>query len=120
MSLPDHAWATDLPIERVPAAVAQLAALSAILASRMMGEDSSGTPEHKSPAPEWNLSIDDLVARTSKSRRWIFAHADELPFVGRITRKTLRGEALLTHWLSERRTGNSARKRTPIRSTETR
>jgi hypothetical protein len=51
------------------------------------------------PAKTWTLSIDDLMLRTGKSRRWSFMHADKLPFVQRITRKTLRGDAAkLERW----------------------
>jgi hypothetical protein len=52
----------------------------------------------------WNLDIDDLVRMSGKTRRWIFAHADEFGWVKRITRKTLRGDAaLLRKWIAHRR-----------------
>jgi len=45
-----------------------------------------------------------MMRLTGKTRRWLFTHADELPFVCRITRKTLRGdEVLLKRWLEDRR-----------------
>jgi hypothetical protein len=51
----------------------------------------------------WTLSTDDMVRMTGKTRRWLFTHADELPFVRRITRKTLRGDkALLERWIARR------------------
>jgi hypothetical protein len=55
------------------------------------------------PREKWSLSLDDMVKRTGKTRRWLFTHADELPFVRRITRKTLRGDALLLErWIARR------------------
>jgi hypothetical protein len=51
------------------------------------------------PPKTWTLTIDDLIVRTGKSRRWIFMHADRLPFVRRITRKTILGDAKLEKWL---------------------
>ncbi|HTT75303.1 MAG TPA: hypothetical protein VMF50_04910 [Candidatus Binataceae bacterium] len=56
------------------------------------------------PATTWTLDIDDLIQRTGMSRRWLFTHADELPFIRRITRKSLRGDAAkLEKWLDAER-----------------
>jgi hypothetical protein len=52
----------------------------------------------------WSLSIEDMVRLTGKTRRWLFTHADELPFVRRVTRKTLVGDAaVLRHWMNNRK-----------------
>lgn len=60
-------------------------------------------PEESAPQPRWSLDTDDLVKRTGQSRRWLFAHCDELPFVRRKSRKTLRGDAmLLERWFDRR------------------
>lgn len=66
----------------------------------------SAPKKPKSPPPTtWTLDIDDLMVRTGMSRRWLFTHADRLPFIHRISRKALRGDAVkLERWLaSERR-----------------
>jgi len=55
------------------------------------------------PEP-WSLTIEQMVEMTSKSRRWLFSHADDLPWIKRVTRKSLRGdEALLRKWIASRR-----------------
>jgi hypothetical protein len=100
---PDLNWATALPLEIVPAAIAQLGALQTVLATRLM-HDVSGCAEHSLAADEWNLSIEDMERMTGQNRRWLFAHANELPFIKRITKKKLRGDAaLLKRWIAERR-----------------
>ena len=59
-------------------------------------------PEESAPE-RWSLDTDDLVKRTGKSRRWLFAHCEELPFVRRKSRKVLRGDAkLLEQWFDRR------------------
>jgi hypothetical protein len=100
---PDLAWATALPLEMVPAAIAQLGALQTVFATRLM-DDVSDCAEHSPQADEWNLSIEDMERMTGQKRRWLFAHADELPFIKRITKKKVRGDAaLLKRWMAERR-----------------
>jgi hypothetical protein len=56
------------------------------------------------PPTTWTLTLEDLMLRTGKTRRWLFMHADELPFVRRVTRKTLRGDAAkLEKWFEQER-----------------
>jgi hypothetical protein len=53
--------------------------------------------------PRWSLDTDQLVERSGRSRRWLFAHANELPYVKRISRKVLRGDSvLLERWIGRR------------------
>jgi hypothetical protein len=60
-------------------------------------------PEPKVPTT-WTLSVEDLMLATGKTKRWLYAHADELPFVKRISRKTLRGDAMrLERWFEAER-----------------
>ncbi len=60
-------------------------------------------PEESAPEPRWSLDTDELVKRSGRSRRWLFAHCDELPFVRRMSRKVLRGDAqLLERWITRR------------------
>jgi hypothetical protein len=69
--------------------------------TRMLERVDSVNPIADEP---WNLGIDDLVRMSGKTRRWIFAHAGEMGWVKRITRKTLRGDAaLLRKWIASRR-----------------
>jgi hypothetical protein len=110
VSLPDSSWANDLPIEHVPAAVAQLASLQSALAARWMGKESG---DHSSDKPRWKMTIEDMEKMTGKPRRWLFAHADELPFVSRVSLKVIKGdETLCLAWITERRGGKKARRGT--------
>jgi hypothetical protein len=64
-------------------------------------------PEEPPPAEptdeEWNLTIEDMMRMTSKSRRWLFENK-HLPFIRQVSRKTLVGDrALLKKWIANRR-----------------
>jgi len=99
IELPDSSWAAGLPRERIAPALAHLTALQGALTARLLVDAGSGEPA----APEWNLSIEQMIAMTGKTRRWLFAHRD-LPFVRSISRKTIVGdETLLKRWVAEQR-----------------
>jgi hypothetical protein len=51
------------------------------------------------------LDADQIAAAIRQSRRWVFRHAEHLPFVRRISRKALVGSELgLRRWRDSRRT----------------
>jgi hypothetical protein len=54
-ALPDLPWATALPVEHAPAAVAQLTALQSVLAARWM-EDASSSAERTAPPGTFTLT----------------------------------------------------------------
>jgi hypothetical protein len=84
-------------------AIQQLTTTAAGIAARLEIEDDTATNNSNSVVPEWSLTIDDLVARTGKTRRWLFQHR-HLPFIRSISRKTIIGdEALLRRWISQQR-----------------
>jgi hypothetical protein len=98
-TLPDSSWATSIPRERIPTVLGHLASLQSALTARLLDIPGSSEPA----VPEWTLTIEDLMRLTGQSRRWIFQRADELPFVKRITRKTLIGdETRLRRWIDRR------------------
>jgi len=80
------AIAANLPVEQVPVALTKLTTLSAALAARLPG--GGGGKSELPAAPEFKLSIDDMMRMTGKSRRWLFEHK-HLPFIRVISRKTL-------------------------------
>jgi hypothetical protein len=80
-----------------PARRKALAALTTAAATLAVTEPESA------PDAEWTLTIEDLVKRTGKSRRWLFEHSD-LPFIRRLTARTLVGDAArLNAWLERKR-----------------
>jgi hypothetical protein len=86
-------------------AAAQLTAAAAAIMARWELENGelSGGKESATPAAEWSLTIEDLIARTDKTRRWLFKHR-HLPFIRSISRKTIIGdETLLRRWISQQR-----------------
>jgi excisionase family DNA binding protein len=80
VALPDHTWATKLPFEQIPGALSGLAALSAVLAARLLAEK---------PAPPTAASTEALVDAAEMARRlgvhtsWVRneARVGRLPFV---------------------------------------
>jgi len=86
-------YVADLPAEQLPA-------LAAALFARLLVP----TPAPTEPVrPSWALSAADAAARLGKTRRWLFEHAAELPFVRRVSRKTLVcDESLLESWIARR------------------
>lgn len=55
------------------------------------------------PAPAKYLTTREAAARLSVTPRWLYRHADTLPFAHRLGAKTLRfDEAALERWASKR------------------
>jgi len=53
---------------------------------------------------DFTLSADDVATRLSKTRRWVFRHAKQLPFVRRISLKTMvASESGLNRWIAAQR-----------------
>jgi excisionase family DNA binding protein len=80
VALPDHTWATKLPLEQIPAALCSLAAAQAVLAARLIAEK---------PAPPAAASTDALVDAAEMAKRlgvhesWVRTEqrAGRMPFV---------------------------------------
>jgi hypothetical protein len=73
--------------EAVSELLTQNAAVGAILAARLVAALTQKIKEQRE-SDEW-LDIDTAAMRLKKSRRWIFRNARELPFVSRVSRKTI-------------------------------
>lgn len=89
----------------------QLAALSqhlaALLASISIAQfqhaSAQADANAKDTAPSRMIDADEAAAILHRPRRWLFDHAKRLPFVRRISRKTLLcDEAGLHRWLQSR------------------
>ena len=75
---------------------------SALAALTTAAATIAATEPESSSIDEWPLTIEDLMCRTGKSRRWLFEHSKDLPFVRRLTARTLVGDAAkLNSWLEE-------------------
>lgn len=81
-------------------------ALSALTACAAMIAALRPTTPEQTPrsSDDFTLNADDVAARLDKSRRWVFRQASRLPFVRRISRKTLlASESGLNRWIAARR-----------------
>jgi hypothetical protein len=90
------------------AAVAmEIAALQTGLAAQMSIQDSVSTetrPARVGPDADFTLNADAVAERLCKTRRWVFRHAKNLPFIRRISRKTLlASESGLNLWIAKQR-----------------
>jgi hypothetical protein len=102
---PLHLTAVDiLQDPRAAADACSPARRSALAALTTAAATLAATEPESAPAAEWTLTIEDLVQRTRKSRRWLFEHAGALPFIRRLTARTLVGDAQkLNAWLERKR-----------------
>jgi hypothetical protein len=68
-------------LNRGTAALAEAkGAIEAAIAASNQGEEKE---------PDRMLTVDEAAARLRRSRQWIYRHADRLPFVRRLSRKSL-------------------------------
>jgi len=82
----------------------QLAGLVSRLSAELTARLLTASPSPAGPpAPEWALTAAEAARKLGKSRRWLFEHAAELPFIRRVSRKTLvADEAGLKRWIASR------------------
>jgi hypothetical protein len=100
-----HLTAIDILADPSAAADAcQPARRKALAALTTAAATLAATEPESAPDAEWTLTIEDLIRRTGKSRRWLFEHSKDLPFVRRLTARTLVGDAArLNSWLERKR-----------------
>jgi len=80
-------WATSLPVERIPAALAQLAAASQTLAARLIAADTAAPPS--TPGDDRLVEIHEAAQRTGLSVDYLYRHKS-LPFRAQISRGQVR------------------------------
>ena len=101
--------ASEVPIERIPALVAELAseqsALSALqgaLTTRLLV--SQATASTQSDAGDRLLTADEVASTLGVTRRWVQRRARRLPFARRISEHAIRySESGLRRWMSNRK-----------------
>jgi hypothetical protein len=78
-------WAESVPADKIPIALAQLAAVQTTLTARLL----SAPVEHQESEDVNWLSVDQAAAKLGRSPRWFYRNAKRLPFVKRLSRKVL-------------------------------
>jgi len=73
--------AASLPLEQIPAALAQLAAVQTALAARLL--EANGEKSQL-------IKIEEAAEKLGCTADWLYRHADEFPFTRRVSRKQLR------------------------------
>jgi predicted DNA-binding transcriptional regulator AlpA len=104
--LPNHERLNTLPPEEIPALLAQLAAIQSILAARLVATPISAAAPSSHQPEESNqlLTAEDAAKILRVTPRWLYRHANRLPFTRRLSRKCLRfSEAGLRRWAETRR-----------------
>ena len=105
--LPNHERLNTLPPEEIPALLAQLAAIQSILAARLVAAPISASAPSSHPPEESNqlLTAEDAAQMLRVTPRWLYRHANHLPFARRLSRKCLRfSEAGLRRWQASKKT----------------
>lgn len=89
-----------VPLEQIPTAIGELEKCKAVLWARLT---TPTTPTTNGGSEDQLLTAEDVSRQTTLSRRWLYRHADSLPFTRRVGRKVLFSSAGLTKWLATRR-----------------
>jgi predicted DNA-binding transcriptional regulator AlpA len=105
---PDHDRLAALPPEQIPSLLARLAAIQSVLTARLLATPTvppAGDSEPKSATTDQFLTAEDAAQILRVSPRWLYRHANRLPFARRLSRKCLRfSEAGLRRWQASKKT----------------
>jgi predicted DNA-binding transcriptional regulator AlpA len=96
--LPDPA---AIDVANIPDALAELERVRAALWARLAMPTTAAAPT--TSEPDRLLTAENVHAQTQLSIRWLYRHADALPFTRRIGRKVLFSSVGLAKWLATRR-----------------
>jgi|SRR5271166_2329047 len=89
--------------EQLAILLAELKALEGQVMARLL-VGATAQPAAPRPPVDRMLTIDEAAAILRRGRQWIYRNAHRLPFVKRISRKSLLcSEAGITHWLAARK-----------------
>lgn len=103
LELPPMEAMDALPLEALPAVLAELAALQGRAAARLCQSATSGRRDGEHPTRL--LTAAEVAARTNLSRDYVYRHASRFPFARRFGRAVRFDEAGLERWLAARRPG---------------
>ena len=90
--LDDPDRVVDVPRDQVGSLIGTIVHLLGHLAGRLQGQvgDESGPAPDRRVRPDRLLTPGETSAILGVSRRWLYRHADKLPFTRRLSRKCLR------------------------------
>ncbi len=66
----------------------------------------NGNGNGHAPEPETLLTATEAVKRLGMTTRWLYAHADTLPFIVRVGRSVRCSAAGLERWIAKRQRGS--------------
>ena len=94
-----------LPPEQIPSILARVAAIQSVLTARLLAiPPVPVASESKSETTDQLLTAEDAAAILRVTPRWLYRHANRLPFTRRLSRKCLRfSEAGLRRWQASKR-----------------
>jgi hypothetical protein len=99
----DPALAAALPVHTLKALLLRTTALQNTIVAALMVNDQQAEIV-AAPDKDRMLTTEEAASMLRCSRKWIYRHADDLPFVMRKSRKSLLcSEAGIKHWLQRRR-----------------
>lgn len=88
-----------VPLEDLPTFLLALASIQTTVSARLLTARRPVTPE-----PDRLLTVAEAAQILEVTPKWLYRHADRLPFTRRLSRKALRfSEAGLRKWLATRR-----------------
>jgi excisionase family DNA binding protein len=90
----------ELPAADIPAVLTQLAAAQSVLAARLLIERHVVQPD--ATVAGKLLTVEEAAGRTGMSKRWLYTHAQNLPFAVRVGRSLRFSEAGLDRWVRSR------------------
>ena len=92
--------ARDAPPENLPSVLGRLAEAEAIVRQRLHNLAPSNGPGKQ---PDEHVSVEEAARRLGISTRFVYKHADRLPFIRRIGRRVLCSSRAIQDWSERQR-----------------
>ena len=94
----------DVPSDEIPELLGAIETVKALLWSRVNTPSLPTTPAKGPQAPDRLLDAKEAAERLGVKPKWVYSHADRLPFTKRLGDRTLRfSEQGLTRWMETRK-----------------
>ena len=92
-----------VPAERIPAALALLAAAQGILAARLVESAADHDHQHHAAANDRLLTTQEASKKLGMSADYLYRHADRLPFAIRVGSRRRFSEVGIERWIRNKR-----------------
>jgi predicted DNA-binding transcriptional regulator AlpA len=93
----------DIPLEEIPDVVGVIESVKTRLLTRLYGTTTPTAEPDVQCVEDRLLDVREVAERLSVKPKWIYDHADGLPFVKRLSDRTLRcSERGLNRWLERK------------------